>query len=336
VILQPGILALLLGAMVSLSLLSCGAVLGLRIACQWRPAAADARQLQLERQSYLAATLVQWAIAFEFFSLPLFVYTAEQLHPLFVGAMCATGTLNANPIGWHLLWMKMLLFVGGGLWWVVNRLDLQVPEAPLTKAKFLALLALLPLCIADLVVMIRYFSGLQPEVITSCCGALFGTQGKGVANEMAALPMRPVIIAFYASAAVMGGALLLCRRFPWKGLRAFLAIATVNYGVITLVSMVTFISVYYYRLPNHHCPFDLLQGHYYFIGYPLYACLFGSLLCGFVPQVLTLLQSHHAFGGRLRAIERRWINAGLCLLAGMLALVSWPLMFGEFTLKAYM
>ena len=335
-ILQPGILALLLGALVSLLLMAGGAVLGVRIAWQWQPGQADERQLLLERRSWLAASLIQWAVAFETLSLLLFVYTADQLHPLFVGAMCATGTLNANPIGWHLLWIKLLLFLLGGLWWVVNHLDLQLPEAPLTKPKFLALLVLLPLCVADLVVMARYFAGLQPEVITSCCGSLFGTAGRGTASELAALPVRPMIIAFYTVSGAFGGLMLICRQHAGWAWRTLLAMAAGLFAATALASVVAFISVYYYRLPHHHCPFDLLQGHYYLIGYPLYVCLFGALLCGLVPQLLALLRPLPAFADRLAAAERRWLTAGLSLLAGLLALVSWPLLFGEFTLKAYL
>lgn len=334
-ILHPGILALLLGALVSLALLASGAGLGIAIARRWDPARADELQLQLERRSDLVAALVQWAVAFEALSLPLFVYTADDLHPLFVGAMCATGTLNANPVGWHLLWIKLALFLLGSLWWVANRLDADVPEAPLTRPKFLALLLLLPLCAADLAVMTIYFAGLEPEVITSCCGSLFSTGGKGVAAELAALPLRPMIIAFYAAAGVFGGMLLVCRRFPGRGWRTLLALTAVGFGAIALAAVVAFISVYYYRLPSHHCPFDLLQGHYHFIGYPLYLCLFGAVLCGLVPQLLALLRRYPAFAGRLDAPERRWLDAGLLLLLGLLALVSWPLLFGEFTMKAY-
>jgi hypothetical protein len=336
VILHPGVLALLLGAFLSLALLATGAVLGLRIAQSWHPERADEQQLLLERRSWLVATLVQWAVAFETLSLLLFLYTVDDLHPLFVGAMCATGTLNANPVGWHLLWIKLLLFLLGSLWWVANRLDQQVPAAPLTRPKYLALLVLLPLCTADLVVMTVYFAGLQPEIITSCCGSLFSTSGYGVAAELAALPMRPMIIAFYLGAVLYGGMLLICRWRSGAGWRTLLAVTATGFGAVTLASVVAFISVYYYRLPSHHCPFDLLQGHYHLIGYPLYLCLFGALLCGLVPQLLVLLRAFPDFSGRLAPVERRWLNAGLLLLLGLLALVSWPLLFGAFTMKAYL
>ena len=334
-ILHPGILALLLGALVSLALLGAGAWVGVTIAGNWHPERADARQLQLERRSWLAAALIQWGVIFEALSLPLFIYTIDDLHPLFTGAMCATGTLNANPVGWHLLWIKLLLFLAGGLWWVANRLDRQIASAPLTRPRFLALAALLPLAVADLAVMTLYFTGLQPEIITSCCGSLFGGNGKGVAAELAALPLRPTIIAFYLAAGIFGGMLLICRRWAGGGWRVLLAATSVVFGGVSLVSVVTFISIYYYRLPNHHCPFDLLQGHYRFVGYPLYFCLFGALFCGLVPLLLLALRRYPALSPQLPGIERRWLTAALCLLGGLAGMVSWPLLFGEFTMKAY-
>lgn len=334
-ILHPGILALLLGAAISLAMLVAGAGLGLKIARHWQPELADERQLSLERRSWLVATLVQWAVGFETLSLLLFLYVLDDLHPLFVGAMCATGTLNANPVGWHLLWIKLALFLSGSLWWVANRLDLQVPDAPLTRPRFLALFALLPLAAADLVLMVIYFAGLEPEIITSCCGSLFSTAGHGVASELATLPVQAMIIAFYVAAGLFGGLLLICRRRSGRGWRTLLALSSFGFGAVALASVVAFISIYYYQLPSHHCPFDLLQGHYHFIGYPLYLCLFGALLCGLVPQLLALLRPLPAFAGLLDATELRWLTAGLLLLLGLLALVSWPLLFGEFTMKAY-
>lgn len=334
-ILHPGILALLLGGLISLAMLTGGALLGYRIARYWQPSKADEQQLRLERQSWLVATLVQWAIGFEALSLLLFLYTLDNIHPLFIGAMCATGALNANSIGWHLLWIKTALFLGGGLWWVANRLDQQIPAAPLTRSKFLALLLLLPLAAADLVLMAVYFAGLEPEIITSCCGSLFSTAGKGVAAELAALPIRPMIITFYATASGFAGLLLLCRWRSGWGWRTLLALTTTGFGAVALISVVSFISIYFYRLPTHHCPFDLLQGRYHFVGYPLYVFLFGALFCGLVPQLLVALRPFPALAGHLALIETRWLTAGLLLLLALLALVSWPLLFGEFTMKAY-
>ena len=102
-ILHPGILALLLGSAMVLVLMILSSWTALQVLRRWDPDQADERQLSLERRTYLVSTLVNYALGFTVLSLPLFLYTLDDLHPLFTGAMCATGSLNANPIGWHYL-----------------------------------------------------------------------------------------------------------------------------------------------------------------------------------------------------------------------------------------
>ena len=55
----------------------------------------------------------------------LLVYTLEDLHGLFVGAMCATGSLNANPVGWTLLAVKLLLVDDQGRYKLSRRAALE-------------------------------------------------------------------------------------------------------------------------------------------------------------------------------------------------------------------
>ena len=109
-ILNPGILALLLGATISFLMLLYATVLGLKILRRWDRQSSSELQLQLERLTYLVSSLVNYAFGFEVVSGLLFVYTLEEIHPLFVGAMCATGSLNANQIGWAALLVKLILF----------------------------------------------------------------------------------------------------------------------------------------------------------------------------------------------------------------------------------
>ena len=113
-ILHPGILALLLGSAMVLVLMILSSWTALQVLRRWDPDQADERQLSLERRTYLVSTLVHYALGFTVLSLPLFLYTLDDLHPLFTGAMCATGSLNANPIGWLALFAKLLLVLLAG------------------------------------------------------------------------------------------------------------------------------------------------------------------------------------------------------------------------------
>ena len=54
-----------------------------------------------------------------------------------------------------------------------------------------------------------------------------------------------------------------------------------------------------------------------------------------MPALLIVLQRWPLPAALVTRLERRWLNAGLVFLTGLLILVSWPLLFGSFTLQAY-
>ena len=86
--------------------------------------------------------------AFELISFFLYIYTADHLHTLFVGAMCAAGTLKVNGFGYPALLLKMLNFILAGLWLIMNYADNQAYDYPLIKKKYLLLLLITPLVLA--------------------------------------------------------------------------------------------------------------------------------------------------------------------------------------------
>jgi hypothetical protein len=77
-----------------------GAV-GVRILISWNIKSGSELQLGLERQTYLVSTILSYTFVFQILSLFLYIYTADNLHNLFVGAMCAAGTLNVNEYGYR-------------------------------------------------------------------------------------------------------------------------------------------------------------------------------------------------------------------------------------------
>ena len=49
---------------------------------------------------------------------------------------------------------------------------------------------------------------------------------------------------------------------------------------MSCISFISFISLYFYELPTHHCPFCVLQREYGYIGYLLYATLLTGVVSG--------------------------------------------------------
>ena len=246
-ILNPGILALLLGSAIAFIMLLYAAGLGVKIFSRWDPQSSSEEQLLLERKTDLVSTIVSYAFGFELISGLLFLYTLEDIHRLFIGAMCATGALNANQVGWLALLVKIILFFAAALWIHFNRLDQRTEDTPLVRPKYLALCLLTPLVGLDLYLQYSYFSGLQPEIITSCCGSLFSLGNDSVASDLASLPVASTMQLFLLAAGSYLIAVILCLSFRDALFRYLLFAITLGLFFISLASIVAFISFFVFK-----------------------------------------------------------------------------------------
>lgn len=334
-ILHSGILALLLGSAISFCLIFYASILGLKILICWDPSSSSEEQLLLERKTYLISTIVGLVLGFTLLSGLLFLYTIDDIHPLFVGAMCATGSLNANPVGWWILLSKGIIFFAASLWVLFNNLDQHCEDTPLVRYKYIALLILLILLGTDLVLQISYFSGLHPEKITSCCGSLFGSGSSTVVGELAAFSPKITMWFFYSAASCYLLTIILCLVYRSGLLRIVLLIEAMCLFPLALAAVISFISLYIYQMPSHHCPFDMLQKNYYFIGYPFYISLFVGILFGLAPGLSLLLRKTASLEREIRKRERRWLIQALLFSSLFLAISIWPTIFADFQLFGY-
>lgn len=315
--LHPGVIALALSSAVTAGLLAYASRWAVEILVRWDLRSGSARQLELERRTYLVSTLVAFALAFEATSIFLYVYVHDALAPLFTGAMCAAGTLAATPLGYPVLLLKLAGFLAAGLWIALNRADAKGFDHPLVRPKYALLLALAPLFAVEAVLQIRHLAALRPEVITSCCGSLFSAAGAGAGASLAALPAGPVGAGFFGLAglaAAAGAGLRLTGR--GAGALGLLAAAALPAGLAALISLV---SPYVYELPTHRCPFCLLQREYGFVGYALYGALLGGAVAGMAAGVLALARGRPSIAAPVAAMQRR---LGLAAAAGFGLLVA--------------
>ena len=149
----------------------------------WDIRSGSQRQLELERRTYLVSTLLGFVFVTQLVALLLFVFNADRMSVMFVGAMCAVGTLNVNPFGFPALLAQILVFFLASSWLVVNDVDTRARDYPLARIKYGLLLAILPFVVAALSLQLRYFLGLKADVITSCCGSLFSTESSNLARR---------------------------------------------------------------------------------------------------------------------------------------------------------
>jgi len=277
-IFQPAIIALLLASIVSVAMLLAAAPFAVQVIRHWDIGSGSERQLRLERRTYLFSTLTMFVMATQLAALLLFVFNADKMSEMFVGAMCAVGTLNANAFGFPALVAQMAVFFLATAWLVVNHVDTRAPDYPLVRIKYAALLVLLPAVATLLGLQLAYFLNLKADVITSCCGSLFSEEGKGLTGDVAALPALPAMIGFYAAlaAAVANAAFhAVTRRGGY-----LVAVTSLAAFVVAIAGILAFVSLYIYEHPHHHCPFCILKPEYGYQGYLLYVPLFVATAAG--------------------------------------------------------
>ncbi|QWR76478.1 hypothetical protein [Candidatus Magnetomonas plexicatena] len=330
-ILHPGVLALLLASAIVSVMALFAAFVGLSISRHWDITSSSELQLTLEKKTYLVATIINTALIIEVLSLFLFVFTADDIHKLFVGAMCATGSLNAEPTGWYVLYAKILTFVVSSAWLFINHIDQRCENYPLVKFKYKLLLLIAPLILFDFILTLNYFSALKPQMVTTCCSSLFSAEEKTVASALAALPVKQMMYVFYISTCIMLVSLIISLRTKSAVFKYLLFAFSIPYLLISLASVISFISIYYYELPTHHCPFDLLQGQYNYVGYPLYAGLFGTVAFAMGTGIAEFFKRLPGTTAVVENAQKKWAALSIIFLIVFAVLSVWPVVFTSFT-----
>ena len=277
-IFQPAIIALLLASLVCVALLVGSAPFVIDIIRHWNIDSGSERQVVLERRTYLLSPLLTFVFGTQLVALLLFVFNADKMASMFVGAMCAVGTLNVNVFGFPALIAQIGVFFLAASWLVINHVDTRAYDYPLVRVKYMLLLGLLPFLLVAAVLQLRYFLGLKADVITSCCGSLFSEEAPGVTGDAAASPPLPTMIAFYAALALASGAGLFYR-LRQRG-AYFVALFSAAAFVVAMAAILSFVSLYIYEHPHHHCPFCVLKPEYSYQGYWLYLPLFIGTAAG--------------------------------------------------------
>ena len=276
--LAPGVLALLLGSALSVLLLVGAALPAVRIIRHWDLQSGSEEQLRLERQTYLVAVIMRFVMGFQIVSLFLLLHTADALAPMFIGAMCAAGSLKVNGFGYPALVATILTCLLAGMWLILDAADSRAWDYPLIRTKYRLLLGLSPVLLVGATLQASYLLALEPDTITSCCAIVFNPGSGTVAATFLQAPRWLSQAAFAVSAVVTLAAGFSVYR--WGRDAVLFAIASGCHFLLSLHALIAFISLYVYELPTHHCPFCLLHREYYGIGYPFYLLLLTGTIAG--------------------------------------------------------
>jgi hypothetical protein len=333
VLLHPAVLALLVTSVVVCVLAAAAAAAGIASVAGWDPEDGGERQLARERRMLLVEATVTVVCVTQLIALVAFVATVDRLHPLFSGAMCAVGTLNAEPHGVPSLLVKIATVGLCGLWLVVQRATVAAPATGVVRVKHLAVPVLAGLLVTDAVLQWRFFTGLEPDVITSCCARVFGGEAPGIGANLAAVPPSVAEAAYFGMLlATLALGVAVVRGLPLSGVFAAAALAL---GAVAGLGVVTWVAPSWYELPTHHCPLCVLAPEMHLVGYPLYGALAVAVLGGVGSGVVRGLRRLDAEAWIAPAQERRLCVASMVGFAAFTALAVWPLLTSDFRLGGY-
>ncbi|MGZ3538679.1 MAG: hypothetical protein ACXVAB_11665 [Thermodesulfobacteriota bacterium] len=330
-IFHPVVIALYVSSILITFIILYSAYYAIQILRRWDIRSGSELQLTLERKTYLISSLLMYLFGFDLLSLFLYIFTADQLHTIFVGAMCAAGSLYVNAYGYPTLILKLVNFLLAGLWLILNYTDNRAYDYPLIKKKYGLLLILTPLILSEMVLQANYFLRLSPNIITSCCGSLFSTEGANLVPEVVTLPPGPMKVAFYLGMALTVGSGIY---YYSKGKGGYLfSLATVVIFVISIFSVFSFICLYFYELPTHHCPFCILQREYGYVGYPLYLSLLGGTISGVGVGMLMPFRNMKSLTETIPSIQKKLTITSLILFIVFTAIITYRIVFSNLVLE---
>ena len=332
-ILNPAIIALVTSSLLITGYAFYASAIGLQIIGRWDINSGSEYQLVLERKTYLLSTLLSYLFGLSLFCFFLFIYTADHVHNLFVGAMCAAGSLNVNNYGYPALVIKIITFFLCGIWLVLNYTDNKGVDYPLIKSKYRLLIVITVMLTLETFLVINYFMELKPNVITSCCGTLFSTDVNTIVGGVASIPSVPAKIVFYlgVTLTIRTGIHFLV---TGRAARVFSYFST-GLFIISVVAIISFISLYFYELPTHHCPFDLLQKEYHYIGYPLYLSLFAAGIVGASVGIIDRFKDAPSLTPVIPVLQKRLCLFSMIGYTVFTLIASYPIVFSDFILEGY-
>lgn len=312
------ILARVVQASVATLLCVAGVVLGLRIVKQWQPDQSSERQLALERQAELVASVMQVALILEVLGLGLSLLVTDHLVGGIRGAMCAFGVLASTSTGFYGLLASVLTAVACALWVVLHRFDLRLEAPVLTRRKFSWLTAVGALAICDLALVLVFAWQLDFKVIASCCSVWVDST---VVNTHAAkLLWSPTAAGTLGLVAAFVAAMTSAAAGRWPGRLVALGAggASALAPVAVLPSVLGVVAPHVLGTPSHLCPFCLFHAQGDGIGWPLFSALFLGSVTGMGLGVVELNRGATADAAPARAMQKilgRWSAvAWLCAL----------------------
>ncbi len=274
-ILTPEVLAILILNAIFMLFATVVFVLSVKIYLNWDINCTSKAQYKLEKQSFLAATIIKYIFVLKIPLFLFFIFTLDKISNLLTGAMCAAGVVDATEYGTNLIILKIINLYLFASWLKLHSEDMKDKNQPYTKPKFGLFILLFFSFMVEIILEGIMFGSIEIDKMVSCCGSIYSSSASSAVSGIFSLETTTVLTLFY-------GNYLLIVLFYFFKKRYLFAVANMFFIVVAIVALILFFGTYIYELPSHHCPFCFLQRDYYYVGYLIYGMLFTGTFYGFV------------------------------------------------------
>lgn len=317
-LLEPWVFFRLLAGVVACAFFARGAMTAQKVLRHFDVARTSEGQLALEKQIELGATFVRLGTILQVAALALTALAADRLHHGIRGAMCAYGVFGANAWGFRSLALTGLVALTSGVLAQAYAFDGDVRALDLARPLSTLALAIFPLSLLDLTLAWEFLGKLDLTAVASCCSV----QLDAVASSGEGFASGPRVLATGLAAAgtiLSIATALAAARSPKRGRIAVAAGASLLTLPAALAASVLEVAPHVFEVPSHVCPFCLLRGDVFAIGYPLYGALFLAVTWSLGAGLCALLSRSEATRAALGAFARAKLRRGAA--AWMVAVV---------------
>lgn len=278
-ILIPEVLAILILNFIFLLFSSIAFYLSLKIFLKWNSDSNATLQYTLEKQSYLAATIIKYIFLIKVPLFLFFIFTLDKISNVLTGAMCAAGVVDATDYGNYLFVLKIINLYFFAYWLALHNEDMKHENQPYTKIKFGLFIVAFSLFISELFLEVLMFSSIDLEDVVDCCGVIYSSSASSYISAVFTIKPTILLSLFYINFILIILFYLYKRNYIFSILNIF-------FIIISIITLITFFGTYIYELPSHHCPFCFLQSDYYYVGYILYTLLYIGTFYGIIAGFL--------------------------------------------------
>ncbi|HUH42751.1 MAG TPA: hypothetical protein VLZ29_06525 [Sulfurimonas sp.] len=261
-------------------------VLSFRIFLKWDANSTSTTQYKLEKESFLAATIIKYIFAIKVPLFIFFIFTLDKISNVITGAMCAAGVVDATQSGMYLIVLKIINIYLFAYWLRIHTIDVSDKNQPYTKYKFGLFIVLFFLLMLELGLDFMMFKDIEIDKMVSCCGSIYSSSSTSALSTLFKIDNSLLLMVFYTNYLLIVLFFFLKKRYIFSALN-------VLFIPVSLISLILFFGTYIYELPSHHCPFCFLQSDYYYVGYFLYFFLFMGTFYGLVVSFVKQSKSSY-------------------------------------------